>query len=149
MKIRMIALVTLLAATSLTAQRAAEPVTLIAGADITAAFVKGRPLIETGAYKVHASRRDAPGQVEVHTLDTDIFYVLEGSATVVTGGDVVDVKDTAPNERRGMSIKGGATRRLAKGDVFIIPNGVPHQFTEVQRPFLYYTVKVTAAGGQP
>jgi mannose-6-phosphate isomerase-like protein (cupin superfamily) len=141
--------IVLLAATSLTAQRPAALVTLIAGADIAQAFVKGRPLIENGAYKVHASRRDAPGQAEVHTLDTDIFYVLEGSATVVTGGDVVDAKDTAANERRGASIRGGATRRLAKGDVFIIPNGVAHQFTEVQGPFLYYTVKVTETGGRP
>ena len=97
---------------------------------------------------MHASRRDAPGQAEVHTLDTDIFYVLEGAATLVTGGEIVDVKDTAPNERRGASITGGVTRRLAKGDVVIIPNGVPHQFTEVQGPFLYYTVKATAAGGR-
>ena len=149
MTIKTVALVTFLAATSLTAQRVATPVTLIAGPDITEAFVKGRPLIETGAYKVHASRRDTPGQVEVHTLDTDIFYVLEGTATVVTGGNVVDGKDTAANERRGASINGGATRRLAKGDVFIIPNGVPHQFTEVQGPFLYYTVKVTSDGGRP
>jgi mannose-6-phosphate isomerase-like protein (cupin superfamily) len=141
--------IVLLAATSLTAQRPAALVTLIAGADIAQAFVKGRPLIENGAYKVHASRRDAPGQAEVHTLDTDIFYVLEGSATVVTGGDVVDAKDTAANERRGASIRGGETRRLAKGDVFIIPNGVAHQFTEVQGPFLYYTVKVTETGGRP
>jgi mannose-6-phosphate isomerase-like protein (cupin superfamily) len=148
MKVQTILLITCLAATSLTAQRAAAPVTLIAGADVTEAFVKGRPLIETGDYKVHASRRDAPGQVEVHTLDTDIFYVLDGAATVVTGGEVVDVKETAANERRGASITGGATRRLAKGDVFIIPNGVPHQFTDVQGPFLYYTVKVTAGGGR-
>ena len=141
-------LVAILAATSLTAQRAAAPVTLIAGAEITEAFVKGRPLIENDAYKVHASRREAPGQAEVHTLDTDIFYVLEGSATIVTGGEAVGLKDTAANEQRGASIKGGATRRLAKGDVFIIPNGVPHQFTEVQGPFLYYTVKVTQTGGR-
>ena len=149
MKPSMIALAALLAATSLTAQRAAAPVTLIAGAETAAAFAKGRPLIETGAYKVHASRRDAAGQAEVHATDTDIFYVLEGTATIVTGGDVVDAKDTAANERRGSAIKGGATRTLAKGDVLIIPNGVAHQFTEVKAPFLYYTVKVTAAGGQP
>ena len=147
MKVQTILLITCLAAT-LTAQRAAAPVTLISGADVTEAFVKGRPLIETGDYKVHASRRDAPGQVEVHALDTDIFYVLDGTATVVTGGEVVDVKDTAANERRGVSINGGVTRRLAKGDVFIIPAGVPHQFTQVQGPFLYYTVKVTASGGR-
>lgn len=123
------------------------PVTFIAGAETTAAFAKGRPLVETSAYKVHASRRDGPGGVEIHTLDTDIFYILDGTATIVTGGRGVGMKDTAPTERRGTSIDGGASQRLVKGDVFIVPNGVPHQFTEVQAPFLYYTVKVTASAG--
>jgi mannose-6-phosphate isomerase-like protein (cupin superfamily) len=144
----MIALVALVAATSLSAQTTPASVTTIPGAEVSAAFVKGRPLIETAAYKIHASRRDAPGQAEVHALDTDIFYILDGAATLVTGGDVTELKETAPNERRGASITGGAPRRLAKGDIVIIPNGVPHQFTEVQGPFLYYTVKVTA-GGRP
>jgi mannose-6-phosphate isomerase-like protein (cupin superfamily) len=148
MNTRMIALVALVAATSLSAQTTPASVTTIPGAEVSAAFVKGRPLIETAAYKIHASRRDAPGQAEVHALDTDIFYILDGAATLVTGGEVTEAKETAPNERRGVSITGGAIRRLAKGDIVIIPNGVPHQFTEVQGPFLYYTVKVTA-GGRP
>jgi len=148
MNTRLIALVALVAATSLSAQTTPASVTAIPGAEVSAAFVKGRPLIETAAYKIHASRRDAPGQAEVHALDTDIFYILDGAATVVTGGEVTELKETAPNERRGASITGGATRRLAKGDIVIITNGVPHQFTEVQSPFLYYTVKVTA-GGRP
>jgi gluconolactonase len=146
MKSRMVALIALAAGTSLSAQTAPASVTTIPGADVAAAFVKGRPLVETEAYKIHASRRDAPGQAEVHTLDTDILYVLDGAATLVTGGEAVEAKETAPNERRGTSITGGATRRLAKGDIVIIPKGVPHQFTEVQGPFLYYTVKVTAGG---
>jgi glc operon protein GlcG len=50
----------------------------------------------------------------------------------------------APNEIRGTSIDGGAAQRLAKGDVFIVPHGVPHWFKEVQAPFLYYVVKTTA-----
>ena len=41
-------------------------------------------------------------------------------------------------------ISGDHTRRVAKGDVLVVPNGTPHQFTEVSPPFLYYTVKVTA-----
>jgi len=148
MNTRLIALVALVAATSLSAQTTPASVTAIPGAEVSAAFVKGRPLIETAAYKIHASRRDAPGQAEVHALDTDIFYVLDGAATFVTGGEVTELKETAPNERRGASITGGASRSLAKGDIVIIPNGVAHQFTEVQAPFLYYTVKVTA-GGRP
>jgi mannose-6-phosphate isomerase-like protein (cupin superfamily) len=124
--------------------------TYIAGDRTQAAFATGAPLVETAAFKVHASRREASGMAEVHTLDTDIIYVLDGAATVVTGGTVVARTDVAPNEIRGASIEGGTTRQLAKGDLFIVPNGVPHWFKDVQAPFLYYVVKtttMTAAGG--
>ena len=124
-----------------------EDVTLLAASQVTAAFANGGPLVETAAYKVHASRRDAPGMAEVHARDTDIIYVLEGTATIVTGGRVVDGKTTTADEIRGPSIAGGTERRLAKGDVLIVPNGVPHRFTHVPAPFLYYVVKVTASAG--
>jgi mannose-6-phosphate isomerase-like protein (cupin superfamily) len=122
-------------------------VTFIPAARVTTAFAKGEPLVENGLYKVHASRREAPGMAEVHARDTDIIYVLEGSATIVTGGQVVDGKTTAPDEVRGRSIAGGTARRLVKGDFFIVPNGVPHWFIEVHAPFLYYVVKTTSDGG--
>lgn len=115
------------------------------GARTRAAFAKGQPLVETPAYKVHASRREASGMAEIHTLDTDIIYVLEGVATIVTGGKTVEAREIAPNEIRGTSIDGGTAQRLSKGDLFIVPNGVPHWFTEVQGPFLYYVVKTTVA----
>jgi len=125
--------------------QAAPSATYIAAAQVTAAFARGMPLLETGGYKVHASRREAAGMAEVHVQDTDIIYVLEGTATIVTGGNVVDGKALAgsADEIRGASIRGGNAQRLSKGDVFIVPNGVPHQFTEVQAPFLYYVVKAT------
>ena len=72
---------------------------LIGGATTRDGFVKGRPLIETATYKVHASRRDGPGTAEVHGRDTDIFYVLEGTATLVTGGRTVDGEDDGPRAR--------------------------------------------------
>jgi quercetin dioxygenase-like cupin family protein len=125
---------------------AGQQVTYIDAERTTAAFAKGQPLLETDSYKVHASRREAPGEVEIHEADSDLIYVLDGTATVVTGGQVVALRETAPGERRGRSIEGGTVRRLAKGDLLIVPNGVPHQFTEVPGPFLYYVVKVTAAG---
>ena len=64
---------------------------------------------------------------------------------MVTGGIAVDSKPLAGSteEFRGASVEGGKAQRLVKGDVFVIPNGVPHQFTEVQGPFLYYVVKAT------
>ena len=121
------------------------PVSFFPHNDVDAAFGKGAVLFDGSGgrnYMVHASRREAPGAVEVHVKDTDILYVLKGSATIVTGGTMVDGKPTAPNEIRGREINGGESRNLAPGDVMIIPNGVPHWFKEVQAPFLYYVVKV-------
>lgn len=129
---------------------APSAVTYIDSAKVAAAFGKGAVLVGEDErmmhaarnYMVHASRREAPGMAEIHTLDTDIIYVLGGTATLVTGGTAVDAKTTAPNEIRGSAIREGESRRLVKGDVIIIPNGVPHWFKEVQAPFLYYVVKV-------
>ena len=121
-------------------------VRLIGHDQVEAAFAKGMPLIEVGDYKIHASRREGPGMAEIHTRDTDIAYVLRGSATLVTGGTAVDVKEIAPEELRGSGIQGGETRQLQVGDVVVIPNGVPHWFKDVQAPFLYYVVKVRQAG---
>jgi glc operon protein GlcG len=114
---------------------------------VSGAFAKGAPLIETEGYKIHASRRDAPGLAEVHLRETDVIYVLEGAATFVTGGTVVDAKTTAPGEIRGPAIQGGETRRLTKGDVVVVPEGTPHLFQEVTAPFLYFVVKPISAGG--
>ena len=128
------------------AQEPAKDGTVYFPAEKTAAgWAKGGPLIETGTYKIHTSRRDGkPGEAEVHARDTDIFYILDGKATIVTGGTLVDGKTTAPNEQRGARLDGGLTRTVSKGDVLIIPNGVPHWFSETSAPFLYFTVKVTS-----
>jgi len=112
---------------------------------VDAAFAKGAILLDDNDgrnYMVHASRREKPGQAEIHTKDTDVIYVLDGTATFVTGGEAVDTKEIAANELRGSSIRNGETRQIAKGDVIVVPNGIPHQFLEVTSPFLYYVVKV-------
>jgi glc operon protein GlcG len=111
---------------------------------VAAAFAKGAVLFDGDGrnYMVHASRREKPGMVEVHVKDTDIIYVLDGSATFVTGGTMVDGKPIEPDEIRGASVAGGDTRRIAKGDVIIVPNGTPHWFQEVPSPLTYYVVKV-------
>jgi quercetin dioxygenase-like cupin family protein len=93
-------------------------------------------------YMVHTSRRDKAGQAEIHTLDTDIIYVMQGTATFVTGGTAAEAKESAVNEIRGSRIDGGDTRQLKKGDVIIVPNNTPHWFKEVSGEFLYYTIKV-------
>jgi mannose-6-phosphate isomerase-like protein (cupin superfamily) len=60
----------------------------------------------------------------------------------VTGGKAVDLQMTGADEFRGSAIEGGETGQLNKGDVVIVPAGVPHWFKEVSTPFLYYVVKV-------
>ena len=115
---------------------------------VSAAFAKGMPLIEIENYKVHASRREAAGAVEVHTQDTDVIHVLTGTATFVTGGTMVGGKTVEPEEIRGTSIDGGDTRELRPGDVIIVPSGTPHWFKVVPAPMTYFVVKVRAAGVQ-
>lgn len=94
------------------------------------------------SYQVHAARKNSTGEAEIHERDTDIFHILEGTATLVTGGTVLDAKSTAPGETRGSSLRDGTSTPLAKGDVAIIPNGLPHWITDVQGTLLYYVVKV-------
>jgi len=106
-------------------------------------FAKGGMLLQTNSYKVMAGRRVAPGEVEIHEKDTDVFYITEGAATFVTGGTAADQHTTAPGEIRAPKIAGGEEHHLKKGDVIIIPAGVPHQFTAVDGTFLYFVVKVT------
>ncbi len=111
---------------------------------VAESFSKGSVLLDgtNRNYMVHTSRRDQPGLAEIHTLDTDIIYVMEGTATFVTGGTAVDAKETQSNEIRGSAINGGDTHQLVKGDVIVVPNGIPHWFKEVGGSFLYYTIKV-------
>jgi len=120
----------------------ASKVTYIPADQVSAAFAKGSVLLNNGTYQIHASRRDAEGQVEVHVKDADIIYMLGGSTTFVTGGTMIGGQTTAPDEIRGSSIDGGETRRLTKGDVIVVPKGTPHWFKDVSGPVLYYVVKV-------
>lgn len=120
------------------------PVLFFDAKQVSASFSTGSVLLDANDrnYMVHTSRRHRPGLAEIHTLDTDIIYVIEGSATLVTGGTAVDAKEVAPNELRGSRIEGGVTRQLSKGQVIIVPNNTAHWFKEVNGEFLYYTIKV-------
>ena len=106
------------------------------------AFAKGAVLFDgSDKYMVHTSRREKAGMAEVHLKDADIIYVQEGAATFVTGGTVIDPRNIASDEVRGVQINGGETRQISKGDVIIVPAGTPHWFKEVPGPMTYYVVK--------
>jgi glc operon protein GlcG len=114
--------------------------------EVVAAFEAGRPLVENAGFKVHASRRTKPGEAEVHLVDTDVFYVRAGEATLVLGGQLVAPRSVTPTEIRGAAIEGGERHPLREGDVLVVPAGTPHWFAEVvSGPVLYYTVKSTGA----
>jgi uncharacterized protein GlcG (DUF336 family)/mannose-6-phosphate isomerase-like protein (cupin superfamily) len=112
--------------------------------DVRARFETGGLLLDTSRYKIDAGRREGPGEVEYHEHVVDVMHVLDGAATVITGGEMIDAREVAPGELRAGAVEGGTPRRLAQGDVLAIPNGVPHQFVDVSDPFLYFVVKVEA-----
>ena len=128
-------------------QHPVSPVLFFNSSQVTTSFSNGGILLDgmNRNYMVHTSKREKPGQAEIHTLDTDLIYVIQGTATFVTGGTAFDAKTTAPNELRGVRIEGGDTRQLTKGDVIVVPNNTPHWFKEVDGTLLYYTIKVRCA----
>jgi len=71
--------------------------------------------------------RNRSGGGEVHQNYADVFFILDGRTTLVTGGEVVDPKSTGPGETLGASVKGGSRQEVKAGDVVHIPAGMPHQ----------------------
>lgn len=109
---------------------------------VAAALAKGGSLLTQSDLTAQGSHRVAPGQVEVHDKETDIFYVTDGEATIVTGGTMIGGKQKSPGQMLGTSIEGGETHHLSKGDVMVIPAGTPHWFKDVPKSISYFVVKV-------
>ena len=106
------------------------------------ALAKGGSLLTRSSYIVSGSHRDKAGQVEVHDKETDVIYVVDGTATFVTGGTMIGGKDTKPGQHLGSGIQGGETHHLSKGDVVVVPAGTPHWFKTVPGQVSYFVVKV-------
>jgi quercetin dioxygenase-like cupin family protein len=116
---------------------------------VAATLKKAGPLADAPNLRVSGGYRTGPyapedyrPDVEVHTKEADLYYVINGSATQVLGGTVVGGKDTGPGQIRGSKIDGGETYHLTKGDVMWVPAGVPHWFPEIPQPLSYLLVKV-------
>jgi quercetin dioxygenase-like cupin family protein len=103
---------------------------------------KNGTLVNAPNLSVLMVTRAGGGEVEVHDKETDTFHVLEGSATFVTGGTMAGGRVTGPGQQRGKDMTGGEIYHLTKGDVIVIPAGVPHWFKEVPQSITYYVVKV-------
>jgi mannose-6-phosphate isomerase-like protein (cupin superfamily) len=81
-----------------------------------------------GDHIIFISHRDKSGRVEVHQNKADVMVIQSGSATFVSGGEVLDPVKTAPDEIQGSSLRGGVGRTVGPGDVIEVPVGLPHQF---------------------
>jgi mannose-6-phosphate isomerase-like protein (cupin superfamily) len=139
---RMLVLATFLAIAAASTVAQSPAVTYVDHDKVATALAKGGALVTAPNLTVSGNHRAVPGQVEVHDKETDIFYVADGEATIVTGGTMVGGRQTAPGQSRGTDVQGGETRRLKKGDVMVIPAGIPHWFKEVSPTINYLTVKV-------
>jgi mannose-6-phosphate isomerase-like protein (cupin superfamily) len=99
-------------------------------------------LVKTEDYEAIVLRRTAPDRAEVHSGISDVWHVLEGGGTLVTGGSLIDGVDTEPGEVRGRGITGGESRHVGPGDFSNIPLGVPHWLSKIDGEIVYVIVKV-------
>lgn len=121
---------------------ASDSATFVSGAEMAAAFAKGQRLVTGSNYSVSASRRDKIGTSEIHADVTDVFYFVAGEATFVTGGTLIEKRETQPGEWRGAAIAGGVSRTVAAGDTVVVPKGTPHWFSAIDGAIEYFIVKV-------
>ncbi len=104
---------------------------------------KTSPLLLTADnLQVEGSCRTKPGEVEMHKVQDDVFYVTDGEADFLVGGAYQGGKDVDNGNMLGGTITGGTIYHLVKGDSIVIPAGVPHQFTQVPKSISYFVVKV-------
>ena len=114
---------------------------------VAATMKKAGPLADgpnlrvSGGFRPYASADKSP-IAEVHDNEADLFYIVDGRATQMLGGRVIDGKATGPGQVRGPKTEGGQTYQLGTGDIMWVPAGMPHWFPEIPEPLGYLLVKV-------
>jgi mannose-6-phosphate isomerase-like protein (cupin superfamily) len=138
---RFIALaISMAAVVALRADGVPTVVTYVPHDKVTSTMVKGGQIVNDHGLIVLAQRRGA-GEVEVHAKTNHVFIIVEGEATLVTGGTLVGAHQTAPDQTRAPSVQGGEAHHLTKGDVITIPAKTPHWFKEVPtQTIAYYAI---------
>jgi len=113
-------------------------------------------VVDAGGYNVAIGairRPEAPlGGAAVHYKVSEIYHVIDGGGTLVTGGTMLNAKDRPPDNESvrfedgpgasGTGIQGGVTKQIKAGDVVIIPAGVPHWFSKIDGSITYLVVRV-------
>jgi mannose-6-phosphate isomerase-like protein (cupin superfamily) len=151
---------------SLAQQGTSAQATYISLADVRAtlnrspqAAVNPQPnirVVDAGGYNVAVGAlhrpETPPGVAAVHFKVTEIYHVIDGEGTLVTGGTMVNAKPRPPDSdavkledgpgASGTGIQGGVSRQIKAGDVVVIPAGVPHWFSQIQGSITYLVVRV-------
>jgi mannose-6-phosphate isomerase-like protein (cupin superfamily) len=92
---------------------------------------KAAPLLAAAPYNVNMEYRATIGPAAVHEREAEIFYIIEGTGTMVTGGKLVNETHTNPTNLSGTGIEGGSSRTVSKGDFILVPEGTPHWFSAI------------------
>ncbi len=100
------------------------------------------PMLELGSYDGHLEYRPSVGNAAVHEKEAEMFYVIDGSATLVTGGKLVKETRTNATNLTGSGIEGGTSRSIAKGDFILVPENTPHWFSSIDGVLVLYSLHV-------
>lgn len=131
-----------------------EMKTYASSADVAALVAKARserkddqhnvvqPILQLAPYLVNLEYRASVGPATVHEREAEIFYVIDGSATMVTGGKLVNGTRTNPENLSGTAIEGGASRPIAKGDFIMVPENTPHWFSTISGTLILMSLHV-------
>jgi mannose-6-phosphate isomerase-like protein (cupin superfamily) len=134
-------------------QPAPEPKTYSSAADVAALLAKAeaerkdQPLIserilQLAPYNVNLEYRASVGPAAVHETEAEFFYVIDGSATMMTGGKLVNETRTNASNLTGTAIEGGTSRVVAKGDFIIVPEKTPHWFSTINGTIVLMTLHI-------
>ena len=100
------------------------------------------PILELGSYDGHLEYRAAVGNAAVHEHEAELFYVIDGSATLTTGGKLVNEKRTDAANLNGSAIEGGTPRAISKGDWILVPENTPHWFSPINGVLVLFSMHV-------
>jgi mannose-6-phosphate isomerase-like protein (cupin superfamily) len=133
---------TLVLSASVVAQSSSSSPATYVPQETVAGCAKAATLLDASEYSVICYNRVQAGGAEVHEKFAHVWYIVDGEATLVTGGTVIGTRVDSPGEIRGTGLQGGESHHLVKGSVIVIPAGLPHWYKEVMKPIAYYSVNV-------
>ena len=133
----------------------------VGSADVTAMMAKAKserkpdqpnfiqPIVQLAPYTANLESRVAgvKAPASVHEREAEMFYVIEGAGTLVTGGTLRDEKRTNAENLTGSAIDGGTPRRIVKGDWVMVPEKTPHWFSQVEGTIVLMSIHLPHAAG--